>query len=352
MALVPPTNPGGSSGTSLTVQNNSTSIPDVNNIFLGNAAITDDGSGAIEVALGVGAVTDGISTVANVGEFNFITGVTVTNGGTSGELNIVDIAINSGAVIVTDGTTTVNPADTITVVGGTVTDGGGGNAEISGFGGGGGGNIATIVAGGISGSATLEAIPNLPLIVKPTFTTWLNQGSLTITDNPNGPLTLEMPVMVNTDNIRTRYKSVPVGAFTLDANWTYIGLQGTSVPTMGLILTDGTKTAIYEAGYGRTFPQFIDLNVWNTTTSGGSGIGGTFVNVNLPDTIWQRIAFDGTVTYTFSFSYDGFTWRQTQQANVSALTFTPTGIGIGMSEFVGGTSIAPLAMSLNNWNGA
>lgn len=212
-------------------------------------------------------------------------------------------------------------------------------------GGGGGGGIGTIIATGVSNTATSQAIDTIPYVL-PTFTTWFNQGSCSVTVNTNGPTTLELPTNTGSNNIHGRMKAISAGAFTLTANIGGSGVSNGNGPTQGLILSDGTKAAAFGAAFIRG-SNAINLNLWTTGTSFGSGLATATYQIH--DDLWMRIVYDGVVTYTFQLSVDGFTWLTIASETITALTFTPTEAGIFIDEFNAGTF--PYYTSLAYWSG-
>lgn len=214
---------------------------------------------------------------------------------------------------------------------------------LSATGGGGGSGIGTIIAGGITSTATSIALPSLPIISPaPGFTTWLNQDSTVETINPNGPLALF--TLQTTAAYSARYKAAPVGAFTLVAHMGFLGWPGNG---FGIILTDGTKLVSFNYGvsvsaFNIAISNFTNFNTFSSNPAQKNF--GSFL-----DTIWQRIIFDGVNTYTFDVSIDGFTWQRIYQT--AALFLVPTGIGIGINAF-GNDATMGMCLSLDYWNGA
>jgi len=301
-------------------------IPDVSQILTVGASIINQGGGSV-----VMLIDSGTPTLAS--------GALFGNGGT---------AAGAGGDILGNGITVSGTTATTDWNAGVVTDLGtglslsGGTLDASG----GGGGIGSIVASGITNTATSQALTTIPFVT-PVLTTWYNQGSATATVNLNGPLVLTMPTVPGT-NIVARYKALPVGAFTLIANLGMIGANsGTASPSAGLILTDGTKVAAYQGSFLRAQPQQLNLDLWSNASSvSGLASGLTY---NIGDNLWQRIVYDGIVTYTWSFSHDGFSWIQQFSTTIVALTFAPTGAGIGLESF--SSIAAPYIAAINYWAG-
>lgn len=211
---------------------------------------------------------------------------------------------------------------------------------------GGGGGIGTIIAGGITNTATSMALPFLPIAGNlPTLTTWLNQNGATITQNTNGPLVLFSSAASGNNSWSCRYKAVPVGAFDLQCNFSYSGDAG---PAFALMLTDGTQLILVEilisastGQYQLAVGYFTDPFTFSTNLK---IIGPVVINP-----IWGRIVYDGASTYSFYVSVDGFTWLLLY--TTASLPLTPTGIGIAINTFNNDATVG-CAVSLNYWAGA
>lgn len=195
-------------------------------------------------------------------------------------------------------------------------------------GGGGGGGIATIISSGISLSsspAIIDAVEYSP----PALTTWLNQNSATATAFSNGPLVLQTTQGGTTNNLSARYKAFS-GAFNLIARMTLNLVFGANgLPAGGLVITDGTKAAGFFGQFAAAPPTSSPLIVLylytNPTTVSSAPLA---LNYNYPGRVWLGIDFDGTSTWKFLVSYDGFSWNQVY--STTSIGFIPTGVGIGL----------------------
>jgi hypothetical protein len=292
------------------------------------------------------SINSGTISATDTNIWNAGTVTTVANGislnsGTLGLQTITATSLlgNSGTVAATP--TAIAMGANMTLTAGTLS---------SGAGGGGGSGIGTIVAAGITSSASLVALAGGPILT-PTFTTWFNQGSsLTVATNTNGPTALTLTGNAGSNNVRGRYKSLAAGNFTLSTNFLfYTGTGGSNTPSAGVFLTDGTKAAIWDASYGRATPS-IQLNTWTNATTFGSTLFSQNV-AGLPQPLWFNVGLSGTV-YTFSFALDGFNFRTLGTATPATLGFTPNNVGIGVEEFAASASTPPYIFSLNFWTGA
>lgn len=209
----------------------------------------------------------------------------------------------------------------------------------------------TIVAGGVTSTATLVALPNLPYIgTAPSFTSWFNQThSEAIVTNTNGPLVMTGNA-AGTNAIVGRYKTLPGGSFTLLVNFTFRSQQGSNAPSTGVFLTDGTKAVAFNGTPSRTTEVF-GCNLWNDGSTFGSGVSlsGGVGNLawNVEPDFWERVTFNGTTNWKFEYSFDGFTFWNL--GTTTSLGITPTGIGFGFEYF--GSSTGSLAVGINYWSG-
>lgn len=215
-------------------------------------------------------------------------------------------------------------------------------------GGGGGGGIGTLTAGGIVSSAASIVLPNAPVVTKPTFTTWLNQNGATETDNATGSLVIGSTATPgNSSNNTVRYKTLAAGAFSLVVNLTAMVTQNGNGPTMGLCLTNGTALITFDSVPGRTFATGFTVSSWSSTT-GFLATLAALVNYTATPNYWMRITFDGVLTYTFSFSMDGFTWIQLY--STAALPITSNGVGIVLNTL--NNVASGMFAAVNYWAGA
>ena len=179
-----------------------------------------------------------------------------------------------GSIGVTDGTTTVNPASTITFTSGaTVTDGGGGDAEVAITGGGGGGTpIAARAArtGSLSLGGSWTKVPLDTLVF----------------DTANG-----MDVVTNGryNCPVTGYYQVNINAQSNSANtWVGIYKNGSPVPSWGSLAAAGPSNISNNADIVQcNAGDYLELwvNTGGSSLEVGNGIGNNYLAVTLLATV-------------------------------------------------------------------
>lgn len=249
-----------------------------------------------------------------------------------------------GSIALNEGTVTISDVSNITLTGTgvTLTDLGSGSAEIHIPGAAGGAGIGTLIASGISSSASLVALPMLPIITPPAAAgfSFLNQNSATLTDNANGPLVLASNA-TNGTNLCT-FAGKPVsGSFTLTANATMISHKS----FCGFAVTDGTKFHVIlknQADAGIYVQRYS-----NTTTFSSSDAGPLWANF-FTNPAWFRIIWNaGTTTITFQASCDGITWYTCYSTNTPYVTPNACGMLINVNQSAGVLT----EMAINYWAG-
>jgi hypothetical protein len=216
---------------------------------------------------------------------------------------------------------------------------------LSATGGGGGG---TVTVNGQGGAIAQGATINLDTVPysDPSLTTWINQGNASITQETNGPLVLQnQTITANAANARVKSLSL-AAAFTLVAHFTLNSTINNNAPAVGVALSDGTKLVTFENASGKgAFNQYA-VQSWTNSTTYSSNLA--VLDLSPAPEYWLRIVFNGTATWTFSVSLDGFVWIQIY--TTSSLPLTPSEIGVHVSGYnTTGTQAAVAA--LNYWNG-
>jgi len=189
-----------------------------------------------------------------------------------------------------------------------------------------GGGVTTIVAAGISSSASTIALPAVAVISRPALSafTWVNQASATAAEYANGPLVLKTVQNTGGTGLNALIKSVVGTDWTITAQYTL----GNHVAGNGL---DMAGLAIYNSVTGR-FNVFgpdsggVGVRAYNSSTSWNSNTVSKGINATY-STIWMRVKYvSATTTLTYYYSVDGFTW-DTVYTTTAPFVGVPTSYG-------------------------
>ena len=165
----------------------------------------------------------------------------------------------------------------------------------------GAGNV-TIAATGVGGSGLYRQVMSAtPTSAGTGLTTWLNQGSATVTDSAVG-VAIDAP-SVGASSLTGRYMTAPTPPYTIR---TLIGATRTSTnyASASFGWYDGTSKLhlISYTTYNGGAP-FFEVIKWNSVTSyNGADLNSPINAFSQP--IWLQIADDGT-NVSFAFSQDG-----------------------------------------------
>lgn len=196
--------------------------------------------------------------------------------------------------------------------------------------GGGAGSISTIIGAGVSSSASTVALPVFPVISRPPGTafTWVNQASATITDNANGPLTLQTTQNTGTSTgINALIKNVAGSDWTVTIEYA-LGdhIAGTGTDLAGLVVYNSTSGRLYVCGL---VSGNIVVDQYNSSTSLNGQAASKAINVTT-NSVWARAQYaSSTASLTFSYSIDGFTW-ETVYSTSAPFIGVPTNYGIAV----------------------
>lgn len=192
------------------------------------------------------------------------------------------------------------------------------------------GQVLTMVSGAQAwvnpgGGSTFQTIYGDISIANLTpFPNWLDQGSNTATNQPNGVGIYTAP---NTgDHFRGVYGSLPSAPYTIEMGFLWMHDNG------GSVLNADHGFFFYDAGLGTilSFTQFAYASVfrvveWSSSTTPATVL--TNYQVNAPIPFFLKIHDDGTNWYFYA-SADRFNWQLIYQ--IPRNTFlTPNNYGVG-----------------------
>lgn len=133
-----------------------------------------------------------------------------------------------------------------------------------------------------------------------TFSTWVNQGSATLTDNADGTITLMVPQNASHSN-RGIVKTLPSAPYTIT-----FGVCCTFKPALqagaGVMLRDSTSGKLYVLAMDYTSRTRLVVDKWtNVTTWSSTVFASDYFTANI---LFLRIRNDNTNLY-FEISFDG-----------------------------------------------
>jgi hypothetical protein len=206
-----------------------------------------------------------------------------------------------------------------------------------------GGGISTIVAAGISSSASTIALPAVAVISRPALSafTWVNQASATATEYTNGPLVLRTTQTTSGNSLNALVKTVPGTNWTVSIQYALgYHVAASNVDMAGLVVYNsvtGRFNVLGPTTSGIALWQYSSSTSWNSAPA-------TKVITATYNTIWARAQYvAATTTLTYSYSLDGFTW-ETVYSTSAPYVGVPTAYGISVGTQ--GNS-AGYALSLN-----
>ena len=217
----------------------------------------------------------------------------------------------AGVATVSDGTHTVlNATELLFTSGATVTDAGGGLADVAITGGGGGGST----------------MPWDTFTTPPSMAgwTWANQSGAAIASGTLGQV-FTAPGHSG-DNVISLTNTPPGGSWTLTACFNFLDIAK-EYQFSGIALRDATnnKTILYGLALQGGF------NVGALKWTGASTYSGDYGRFDLDAAreVWLRVHYDGT-NFTFSFSPDNINWYVYATEAWNNFLGALTGVGIGM----------------------
>lgn len=137
------------------------------------------------------------------------------------------------------------------------------------------------------------------------LSTWLNQGSATVTDANQG-VVVYAPSNGATDGCRGVYRAVPATPYTLTALVAVTSKFGDTSLAAGSILgwTDGTKLQIFRIGQWSSYQSRLDIANYSNASTFVSGVYGATTFGAPPNLLWIQLADDGT-NISFRISVGG-----------------------------------------------
>lgn len=168
----------------------------------------------------------------------------------------------------------------------------------------------TIAATGTGSGAGLyrDRLSATPTSASTGLTTWLNQGTSTVTDSAVG-VALEAPTSGATHNVSARYKAAPSTPYTITA-LIAATRNSSNANGVGIGWYDGTNK-LHLLNYTLStlvVSPIIQVSRYSTPTTFSAADFNSATNV-FSQPIWLRIADDGT-NVSFAFSQDGYNFLQ------------------------------------------
>jgi hypothetical protein len=170
------------------------------------------------------------------------------------------------------------------------------------------GSVSVASNGAVAGNGLYyQVMSATPTAASTGFSSWLNQGTSTVSDSSAG-ITIDAQPSGSTLNISGRYKSVPATPYTVKALITATR-SSNNYSEVGIGWYDGSaKLHLLSFSTNAGGPNFIAVTKWNSATSFNSSDYASSANA-FSQPIWFQLQDDGT-NISFAFSQDGANFLQ------------------------------------------
>jgi len=167
----------------------------------------------------------------------------------------------------------------------------------------GSGSITIAATGGAAGNGLYgRELSATPTSAGTSLTTWLNQGTATVSDSAVG-VCIDAPSSGTVANVTGRYMAAPSAPYTITA-LIAVTRNTTSSNGVGIGWYDGTaKLHVISFTNTGNAPALFQVNKWNSVTSFNASDFTSSANL-FAQPIWMQIKDDGT-NMSFAFSQDG-----------------------------------------------
>ena len=163
-----------------------------------------------------------------------------------------------------------------------------------------------------------------------TWSTWVNQGGATLTNESWGVLLEETSTSTSVNHLRCKVNAFPVGDFTAYARFTRAWFSQNFIAA-GIVIRESAtgKLVILRIGGDQSAGK-IGVDKY---TDADTGVGALFQsNTDVePGVFWLKVTYvsGSTPNYVFSISYDGNAWNDIAIMNKTTF-FTTNGDQIGI----------------------
>lgn len=170
------------------------------------------------------------------------------------------------------------------------------------------GTISISSTNDISGAGLYrQVMSDTPTSASTGLTTWLNQGSATVTDSAVG-MCIDAPTSGTSTNLSGRYMAAPTAPYTITA-LIAATRASTNFSGVGIGWYDGSaKLHLLSYSINSGGGPYLLVNKWNSVTS-FSAADFTSLNSTYAQPIWLQVSDDGT-NVSFRYSQNGSEFLQ------------------------------------------